>query len=783
MQSGCVRIVAEIAGNVQGVGFRPFVFKTATTLGVRGSIANTSSGVVIDAEGSASAVAALFAEIADRPPPLARIDRIVRTECPPIGHAAFLIAASQTEGHRTALVAADVAVCDDCLRELFDPADRRYGYPFINCTNCGPRYTIVAVLPYDRPATTMACFAMCAACAREYADPLDRRFHAQPIACPACGPRLWLMDGQGKAIVGEPLATAASLLHSGAIVAVKGLGGFHLACDACNADAVAELRRRKHREEKPLAVMVPDLAAAERLVVVDAAARALLTAPQRPIVLLERRPATPIADLVAPGNRYLGIMLAYTPVHHLLLRAETGSSRFSALVMTSGNASEEPIAIGNREAVARLSHLADALLLHDRDILTRCDDSVVRPISGNGPVTAPGSEPVPKLHTATPAAYIRRARGYVPLPVFVHRDVDGILAVGGQLKNVVALGRGRTIFLSQHLGDLENLEAYTFFRETIGHLETLLEIAPTAVAYDLHPDYLSTTFALENRFGDAIGVQHHHAHVAACMAEHGLVGPVLGLALDGTGYGTDGRIWGGELLRADYASFTRVAHLREVPLPGGEAAVRQPWRMALSWLDAVFGSDLFGLPIAFVRQRDQAKAAVLLQAIRAGVNCPLTSSCGRLFDAVAALIGLRETSSFEGQAAMELEMLAPTEPDFGTYRIDPGQDPSVLDPASILRGIVDDLAAGTPAPIVSQKFHNSTADLFVAACEVAPDARSLPVVLSGGCMQNEYFVHRLSARLTERGFRVYTHQQVPPNDGGLALGQVMVAAANRGLKG
>jgi hydrogenase maturation protein HypF len=513
------------------------------------------------------------------------------------------------------------------------------------------------------------------------------------------------------------------------------------------------------------------------LVVVDDAARVLLTSPQRPIVLLERRPEMPIADAVAPGNRYLGVMLAYTPLHHLLFRDERGQSPFAGLVMTSGNAREEPIAVGNREAIARLAHLADAFLLHDRDILTRCDDSVVRPSAIEGAAAdRAGAEDGAKLHTALPASYIRRARGFVPLPVFVDRDVDGILAVGGELKSVIALGRDQTVFLSQHLGDLENLEAYAFFREAIDRLQTLLEIAPATVAYDLHPDYLSTRFALGYGLSDAIGVQHHHAHVAACMAEHGLEGPVLGLALDGTGYGTDGRVWGGELLRADYASFTRIAHLREVPLPGGEAAIRQPWRMALSWLHAVYGSELFALPIPFVRQLDRAKAEVLVRAMAAEIQCPLTSSCGRLFDAVAALIGVRQTNTFEGQAAMELEMLAPTNGNLGSYRTEPGEEQTVLDPEPIIRGVVNELVAGTPAPVISQRFHNSLAELFATACAGAADPGPRQVVLSGGCMQNQYFVGRLATRLSERAFRVYTHQQVPPNDGGLALGQIMVAA-------
>ncbi|MCA1732425.1 MAG: carbamoyltransferase HypF, partial [Acidobacteria bacterium] len=513
------------------------------------------------------------------------------------------------------LISPDVAVCDDCLREMFDPADRRHRYPFINCTNCGPRFTIIRTIPYDRPFTSMAAFAMCSACRAEYDDPRDRRFHAQPNACWTCGPRLEFRDSSGAAPDGtDPLARAVEALRRGLVVAIKGLGGFHLAVDATNVEAVERLRERKRRVEKPFAVMVPDLAAASALCVVDAASAAALEQVRRPIVLLPRRDASGVAGGVAPGNRNLGLFLPYAPLHHLLF-AGTG---LGALVMTSGNLSEEPIAIGNEEALERLGSLADAFLLHDRDILLRCDDSVVRPTGGK-------------------IRQIRRARGWVPTPVFLAREVPPVLAAGGELKSTICLTRGDQAFLSQHIGDLENAEATSFFGEAIEHLRRILEIEPVAVAHDLHPDYYSTRWAAACGL-PAIAVQHHHAHVASCMAENGIEGDVIGIALDGTGYGTDGKIWGGEVLIADELRFTRAAHLEYVAMPGGEAAVRQPWRMALAYLHAHYGERLFDLPIRFVRELQRRESETLIRMIERGVNAPLTSSCGRLFDAVAALL-------------------------------------------------------------------------------------------------------------------------------------------------
>ena len=566
-------------------------------------------------------------------PPLALITDLQVAEIACDGDAAFTIRASEKSESVRTLILPDIATCDDCLRELFDPADRRYLYPFINCTNCGPRFTIIRSLPYDRPQTSMSVFSMCPRCQAEYDDPHDRRFHAQPNACPVCGPRVELLDAAGHALVcADPIAQAAELLCGGSIVAVKGLGGFHLAVDATNAAAVERLRDRKHRVEKPFAVMVPDLAAAERFCELTEEDRALLSSPRRPIVLLPRKRVSAIADCVAPFQSTLGLFLPYTPLHHILLQ----KSQLPALVMTSGNLSEEPIAIANSEAVSRLGGIADAFLVHNREILLRSDDSVVRRVGGR-------------------SRLLRRSRGYVPVPVFLHREFPAVLAVGGELKNTICILKGRQAFLSQHIGDLENAEAFGFFREAVEHMQKILEVRPPVLAYDLHPDYFSTRWALAQTGLRAVPVQHHHAHIASCMAENHLEGRVIGIALDGTGYGTDGCVWGGEVLLAGYDGFTRAAHLDYVPMPGGAAAIQQPWRMAVSYLACHFGGNLSDVPIEFTRWLEPDKTNTLVKMMKEKINSPLTSSCGRLFDAVAALIGVRRIVNYEGQAAIELE--------------------------------------------------------------------------------------------------------------------------------
>jgi hydrogenase maturation protein HypF len=858
--SARIRKAVRVEGIVQGVGFRPFVYSLATSLGLGGLVGNDVDGVFAEVEGPAAVVAKFLALLAEQAPPLARIDRVSTSDMPPDGLSAFAIAPSQRGGARRALVSADSAPCADCLAEFDDPADRRFRYPFINCTNCGPRFTIIEDVPYDRQLTTMARFEMCALCAAEYHDPADRRFHAQPVCCPACGPRLRLLDGAGNDLcgpqgVGEPVAAAASLLRAGQVLAVKGLGGFHLAVDAGHQSAAAALRARKHREDKPFAVMVPDVAAARELCEVAEAAEALLTSGRRPIVLLPRRREPPagaargaggVAAAVAPGNRQLGVMLPYTPLHHLLLRAVGGP-----IVLTSGNISDEPIVFTDADALDRLSGIADAFLTHDRPIHIRTDDSVVRVFRGGG-------------------ALIRRSRGYVPEPLGVPvRFVRPVLACGAELKSTFCLGVQRHAFVSHHIGDLENVETLRSFTEGIEHFRRLFGIEPLVVAHDLHPEYLSTKYAAELAdagLADAglagaglagaglvrlIGVQHHHAHIASCLADNGEVGPVIGVAFDGTGYGTDGTIWGGEFLIADLAGFERAGHLAPVPMPGGTAAIRQPWRMAAAYLDAAYSgggsaragdspagsggaparrgsasaragdssagsgggqvrpAESPGQPGApaesdrspWSRVRDGRADGLdvvrragrrwgdVLAIARAGVNSPLTSSAGRLFDAVAAILGVRDTINYEGQAAVELEQLAdPAER--GAYRIgielgrrsepsrpDVSAAPFLVAGTDLVRAVCDDLAAGAERSVVAARFHNGVAVAIEEACVLLRERCGLnTVALSGGVFQNLLLQQRVVDQLERRGFRVLLHSRVPCNDGGISLGQAVIAA-------
>ena len=754
--AAAVRKSVEVSGIVQGVGFRPYVFRLATERSLVGSIRNTARGVTIEIQGAAQRVDDFVDALPREAPPLARIVGMTVADLPAADDCEFRIVETSRGDRVATLISPDVAVCGDCLREMLDPEDRRYRYPFINCTNCGPRFTIIRTIPYDRPFTSMARFAMCPLCRAEYDDPRDRRFHAQPNACWSCGPQLELRDPGGTAPDGtDPLGRTVEALRRGLVVAIKGLGGFHLAVDATNADAVERLRERKRRVEKPFAVMVPDLAAAASLCVVDAAGAAALEQVRRPIVLLPRRDGTRVAGAVAPGNRSLGLFLPYAPLHHLLF-AGTG---LGALVMTSGNLSEEPIAIGNEEALERLGSLADVFLLHDRDILLRCDDSVVRPLGGK-------------------IRQIRRARGWVPTPVFLAREIPPVLAAGGELKSTICLTRGDQAFLSQHIGDLENAEATSFFGEAIEHLRRILEIEPVAVAHDLHPDYYSTRWAAACGL-PAIAVQHHHAHVASCMAENGIAGDVIGIALDGTGYGTDGKIWGGEVLIADELRFTRAAHLEYVAMPGGEAAVRQPWRMALAYLHAHYGERLFDLPIRFVRELQRRESETLIRMIERGVNAPRTSSCGRLFDAVAALLGVRATINYEAQAAIELENLI-TSGDARAYPLElrDGDDGIVIATRPLFEALIADLIREVPHGMMSRRFHLGLVEALAAVAERLRDRTALGrVCLSGGAFQNAFLFEILESRLRESGFEVFSHAEVPSNDGGLALGQAIVAGA------
>ena len=759
------RARAQVKGIVQGVGFRPFVYQLASRLGLKGYVTNTPEGVDIEVEGSHEEISRFFKELLEKPPPLAHISSLEWGQIPPRGETRFLILNSRTKGERSTLISPDVCVCPDCLAEMRDPADRRYRYPFINCTNCGPRYTIIMDIPYDRASTTMKKFTMCEDCRREYHDPDDRRFHAQPNACWVCGPKVSLHHKDGRPIhVQDPIRHTASLLGQGHIVAIKGLGGFHLAVDARNHKAVSRLRRRKHREEKPLAVMVRDLETARRLVHIDEAEASLLTSPQRPIVLLRKRRFHGLSPQVSPKNKYLGVMLPYTPLHYLLMEAGP-----EILVMTSGNMTDEPINIENDAAFDNLSHIADFFLIHDRDIYLRSDDSVLRVIEG---------EP----------RQIRRSRGYVPMPLFLPsfaKEMPSVLALGGEMKNTVCLTKRELAFLSQHIGDMENLETYEFFQLTIKHLQTVLEITPQIIAHDLHPDYLSTRYAGERSDLPLEPVQHHHAHIVSCMAEHGLRGPVIGLALDGTGYGLDGRIWGGEFLLADLVSFVRKGHLRYIPLPGGDLAARYPWRMGLMYLFEAFGDDLFDLPIPFIRNLDLDDSTLVLTMAQKGLNSPLTSSCGRLFDAVSAILCIRNKNAYEGQAAMELEM-AQAGRSTETYPFDISEEHQsgealwILDPRPTIRALVDDIIKGIEKGIISRKFHNTLIGLFTELCLRLRDHTGIDeVAMSGGCFQNATLLTGLSRSLKGHGFEVYTHRLVPANDGGLALGQALCAGMRR----
>ncbi len=891
-----LRSQIQVRGVVQGVGFRPFVYRLAMEEGLAGSIGNDTDGVTIEIEGPAERVKAFLGRLRSETPPLARIDSVaVRELAPtvshagtPLGQAVFRIASSEVKGRVSTGIPADAATCPDCLRELLDPAGRRYLYPFLNCTNCGPRFTITRQIPYDRPQTSMAGFSMCGACQREYDNPANRRFHAQPNACWECGPRVWLVQVDGESLQGAALSgniaedapekdrpeemlesrkstdfsppgkgadlkkspsqaerisadllrvstfsaafaaphspalpisrvqeslaameQAIELLQNGRIVAVKGIGGFHLGVDATNEEAVRRLRERKRRFGKPLAVMVRDLDAARQVCALTAAEEALLTAPARPIVLARQRDASGIAASVAPGLPWIGIFLPYAPLHHLffapnLVSGHSKKDRLRVLVMTSGNLSEEPIAMENEEARSRLAGIADAFLMHDREILQRCDDSVVAVVDG-----------APQL--------FRRARGFVPLavemPSMLQPNVSPLLAVGGHMKSVFTLARDGLAFQSQHLGDLENLASLEFFRESLDHLMRTFEIEPGCVAHDLHPGYLSTIWAREwaqERGLPRIAVQHHHAHVAGCMAEHGLEGEVIGLALDGTGYGSDGKIWGGEVLIARLDGFERFAHLDYVPMPGGEAAIREPWRMALAHLRAAGFDPVAGNPFEPMgaTERDER---VIRRMIERGVNSPLTSSLGRFFDAVAAVVLNRRTVDYEAQAAMELEGLAIDEPDnpeerneLGAlmemesnrpenwskagsvsqtrsaplYRMElvsgnwAGREAVRISPAPLWRALVGDLRSGVSKARIAARFHAGVAEGFVRAAIQARAATGVGrVVLSGGCMHNRRLARLLRKGLEAEAFQVFQHRSVSPGDGGLSYGQAAVAAA------
>jgi hydrogenase maturation protein HypF len=761
----------QVRGVVQGVGFRPFVYRLAQEEALTGFVGNDTGGVTLEIEGPEERVAAFLRRLRRESPPLARIDSVTVSELPAAGEVLagrteFRIVSSESGGSVSTGIPADAATCPDCLRELFDPQDRRFLYPFLNCTNCGPRFTITRRIPYDRPQTSMAKFHLCPECQREYDDPLNRRFHAQPNACWVCGPQASLLPTAGSAAIygDDAVAQTIELLLAGQIVAIKGIGGFHLSVDATNQAAVMRLRERKRRYGKPLAVMVRDVEAARTVCVLTAEEELLLTTSARPIVLARKRDDGGIADSVAPGIPWLGVFLPYAPLQHLLF----ADARVQALVMTSANLSEEPIAIDNDEALSRLGAIADAFLMHDREILQRCDDSVAAVVDG-----------APQL--------LRRARGFVPLGVPLPLDALPMLAVGGQMKNVFALARGRFAYQSQHLGDLENLAGIEFFRESLDHLMRTFEIEPEIVVHDLHPGYLSTSWAKEwatERGLPLIAVQHHHAHIAGCIAEHNLTGPVIGLALDGTGYGSDGKIWGGEVLISRMESFERFAHLEYVPMPGGEAAIREPWRMAFAHLRAA-GFELEAA--AELAGATTQEARVMQRMMERGVNAPLTSSLGRLFDAVAAVVLGRRVVDYEAQAAIELEGIAVDEPDeVPGYAMElAGGDWAVCEPArihaaSLWRALVEDLRAGVSKARISARFHAGVVAGFIQIVENAREVTGInQIALSGGCMHNRRLARLLRSGLDEEGFGVYQHRQVSPGDGGLSYGQIAVAAAMR----
>jgi hydrogenase maturation protein HypF len=752
---------------VQGVGFPPYVYNLARRHGLAGFVLNSPRGVFIEVEGDQATVEAFVTALPAEAPPLVRIAEIIRTEIPVLGDSAFSIHESDAAGSAFALVPPDICVCDDCLGDTRDPANRRHDYPFTNCTNCGPRYSIILDVPYDRPMTTMAEFAMCDDCLREYRDPENRRFHAQPNACPVCGPRLILVEPSQPA-ASEPqtsraiLERVADLLREGRIVAWKGLGGYQIACDARQPSAVEELRRRKHRSEKPFAIMVSDTEAAASLCFLSQEERAALVSRERPIVLLRRRPkpklGADLAEAVSPGNPATGVMLPCTPMHDLLFRIlRERWDADPALIMTSGNISEEPIVIDNAEAEQRLAGIADAFVHHNRRIHTRVDDSVVRIVSG----------------LAMP---IRRARGYAPQPVWLGRGEAEVLACGAQQKNTLCLTRAGFAIPSQHLGDLENFETLRFFEETLERMSRLFHVTPTAVAYDLHPGYLSTQFALKLDKLRPIGVQHHHAHIASSMAEHQLDGRVIGVAWDGTGFGTDGTIWGGEFLAADYLGFHRYARLRPVLLAGGDAGVREPWRVARSYLLDTFGAIPSDPRWAAMASADRLRVIDTMLARR--VNTIPTSSAGRLFDAVASLIGLRHTVSFEGQAAMMLEAVASSDSasavpyDFTLT----GAAPIDVDLRPMIREIITGIEANEPQSHLAARFHSTLVAVIAAVCRrMSDDLQLNRVCLSGGCFQNAILLEGCLNALRADSFEVFSHREVPANDGGISLGQAAIA--------
>lgn len=754
------RIQIKFFGTVQGVGFRPFIYRTATRLGLTGFVKNLSDSVLVEIEGEKPAVEGFLDRLKPNLPPLAAIEKIEKKDLPPKNDKKFEIRPSEKSSKTLIHISPDIAVCKDCLNELYDPGDRRYLYPFINCTNCGPRFTIIKDIPYDRRNTSMAVFEMCDDCRKEYEDPLDRRFHAEPIACAQCGPRLTLLNRKGEKIrTGNPIEQCAELLTRGKIVAIKGLGGFHLAADATSAAAVARLRKRKHREEKALALMVKDIGLIETIARVDETERKLLLSPQCPIVLLRKKKNQIIADNVAPGLANYGIMLPYTPLHHLLLE------RIPYLVMTSGNQTDEPICIKNTEALTRLRDIADCFLVHDREILLRCDDSILMRV-GKGKMI------------------LRRARGFVPSPITLTRKFKSpVLALGAHMKNTICLVRGHLAFLSPHIGDLQTPKARDFLLENVALLQKLAEASPEIIVCDLHPSYATTRMAekmAEEKNAILIKVQHHHAHIVSCMVENRVEGSVIGFSFDGTGYGLDGKIWGGEVLVSTLRSFERAYHLQNFLLPGGEKAIKEIWRIGVSLVKDSFPENWKDI-VKALNLAEPTSLKVLDAILSKKILCIETSSMGRLFDGVSAILGCRKNVSYEGQGAMELESISRENRDIDLrFQL----KENLFDHTALIRKIVNLRLNGESVPKIAYAFHRAVVDLIVDISEKVRAERKLNrVVLTGGCFQNRILLTRARHRLRSRGFNVLIHEHVPCNDGGISLGQAMIATAKENTNG
>jgi [NiFe] hydrogenase maturation protein HypF len=776
MDSERLRLI--VTGIVQGVGFRPFVYNLAKSLSLNGYIVNTSDGVKIEVEGSKDKTEAFIARLGKEAPALSFIRDIRCENVPYFGYNDFHIEKSISTNQANTLISPDVSVCDECAKELFTEDNQRFLYPFINCTNCGPRFTIIKDVPYDRPNTTMESFVMCEECRAQYEDPNDRRYHAQPIACAKCGPQLQLLDKEGcKLVSSDIIGKASGFLDAGYILAVKGLGGFHLVCDANNGKAVDELRKRKHRDEKPFAVMARDMDTIYKYCIVNNEEACLLQSVRKPIVLLEKRKDCPLPESIAPGNPYLGVMLPYTPLHYLLFKSRDTCPEM--LIMTSGNRSNEPICFKDSEVLSQLDGIMDFIVTYDRNIHIRTDDSVTRVFMGKEYI-------------------LRRSRGYVPMPVIcgspnhisvkspTQREFPAVLACGGELKNTFCANRGQEFFLSHHIGDLENLETMQSFEEGIEHYKRLFGIKPEIIAYDLHPNYLSTRYALASKIDKKIGVQHHKAHIASCMADNNMKGSVIGVAFDGTGFGEDGNVWGGEFFTGSYGNLKRAGHLKYVRMPGGDAAAREPWRMAAGYLhDAGIGLHFLAESQAIngFLEKNTSYATKLIEGVEKmlerGFNSPFTSSMGRLYDAVSALAGIRYINRFEGQAAMELEYLSTSH--VGScypYMVDISDGIYIQDMSGMIAGIVEDRMKGIPSGVISSRFHETIAVMVTDVCRhLRQDSGIGRVVLGGGVFQNMLLLSKSLGKLKDAGFDVYIHNRVPTNDGGISLGQAVIAIA------